>query len=783
MKQKLLFTFFFSSIAYFHAFSQSNICPGGIAKFTSIINGSTYTWQVDSGYGFVDIDASPYFSGNNTIELDVINPPSNWYNYRFRCVVDDDLSSISFLTFSSKWKGGSVNRFSVAENWECGVLPDKNTDVFIDRDTVVLDTDITIRSLTVTEPGYIKMLPGVELVLTGRDSLLDDFNLTESDIEHLDTCGIDIDLLDALPPAIQLLDANSTLKNALINDILNSAVDLMNLKKNKTFGPYDTISYPDGSKTGKLAYKGLAYKFDNERGRDFSYSTLDAPRAGDKLHNNYPVYGFDCTGFVMALINNAGYTEMDKQPYKSNTYTGNFIENTTQYLNKNNSNFRTIKLVNKGFLPANQVQPGDIVLWRAKGHVGIIGSYPPTIFLYNSNGNPSPLTKTIMVDKKLKKVARPIDEAFKEQEKNWGPDRGAHPIDFYKAIKENKEGKPTYWGMGYTILRFEDFEVETGLATQEDGKINCAGEIISNGGSEIKERGVCWSKKSLPTPELPTKCVYNEMPPGLGTFSCQVTGLEVGTEYFIRAYAVNDTDTSYGEEIKYNPLPFPCNVYFLGMNTSTHRGLWDNCFTSGDFTLATWFQLREASNGIPKYFFHRQVINGSIIDELGFLIDESGKLKFQTRILKDNQTTLENLTTSFIPELFKWYHIAITFTQQGNCMIYVNGALLGSKDFGGPRLIDYTIPNILAIGSTYNVAGSSYYFNSYRGWLDETAFASKVLNLKQIQELAKGQIKGSKFLLDNSVSHYQKNDTYPNSTNSGNSTDNATIVGQLYNCQ
>jgi hypothetical protein len=74
------------------------------------------------------------------------------------------------------------------------------------------------------------------------------------------------------------------------------------------------------------------------------------------------------------------------------------------------------------------------------------------------------------------------------------------------------------------------------------------GNIISDGGSPITARGVCWSTSSNPTIALTTKTNDGS---GIGSFNSNITGLLEGTNYYVRAYATNSTGTFYGNEINF----------------------------------------------------------------------------------------------------------------------------------------------------------------------------------------------------------------------------------------
>ncbi len=70
------------------------------------------------------------------------------------------------------------------------------------------------------------------------------------------------------------------------------------------------------------------------------------------------------------------------------------------------------------------------------------------------------------------------------------------------------------------------------------------GSITNNGGSNIIAKGVCYSTSQNPT--LSGNHTNNGT--GSGTFSTSITGLTHNTTYYVRAYATNNTGTSYGEE-------------------------------------------------------------------------------------------------------------------------------------------------------------------------------------------------------------------------------------------
>ena len=75
----------------------------------------------------------------------------------------------------------------------------------------------------------------------------------------------------------------------------------------------------------------------------------------------------------------------------------------------------------------------------------------------------------------------------------------------------------------------------------------CGGEVTDNGGLDVIARGVCWS--TSPNPTLNDNRTTNGT--GTGNFSSNITGLEISTTYYVRAYATTNTGTAYGNEVNF----------------------------------------------------------------------------------------------------------------------------------------------------------------------------------------------------------------------------------------
>jgi hypothetical protein len=88
----------------------------------------------------------------------------------------------------------------------------------------------------------------------------------------------------------------------------------------------------------------------------------------------------------------------------------------------------------------------------------------------------------------------------------------------------------------------------TAISSITSSTASCGGNISSDGGALVSSRGVCWNTSSNPTIVLTTKTVDGT---GTGSFTSSITGLSVGTTYYVRAYASNSAGTAYGSEISF----------------------------------------------------------------------------------------------------------------------------------------------------------------------------------------------------------------------------------------
>jgi len=110
-------------------------------------------------------------------------------------------------------------------------------------------------------------------------------------------------------------------------------------------------------------------------------------------------------------------------------------------------------------------------------------------------------------------------------------------------------GDPNYWSITDGGIS-EEFAMKTYKATDiTPTAATSGGMIYHDGGDSITTRGVVWDNQ--PGPTLETNLGYTEDGDSIGSFSSSITGLTIGTVYYVRAYAVNDTSTQYGNQVQF----------------------------------------------------------------------------------------------------------------------------------------------------------------------------------------------------------------------------------------
>ena len=154
-------------------------------------------------------------------------------------------------------------------------------------------------------------------------------------------------------------------------------------------------------------------------------------------------------------------------------------------------------------------------------------------------------------------------------------------------------------------------------------KATLGGNVTSDGGATVTERGVCWSTSTNPT-ILDNKEVIGS---GTGSFSAVVTNLTGNTRYYVRAYAKNAIGITYGEQIRITTNATPYTYYSGDVRTK-------ESFLYGRFEVRMKVAYAPGCvSGMFLYYNNSEIEGSTLWNEID--IDFTGKdsQRFQSNII------------------------------------------------------------------------------------------------------------------------------------------------------
>ena len=92
-----------------------------------------------------------------------------------------------------------------------------------------------------------------------------------------------------------------------------------------------------------------------------------------------------------------------------------------------------------------------------------------------------------------------------------------------------------------------------------------SGQVLSGGGQEVMERGICYGTEPRPTIEG----THVALGSGIGPFECQLTDLLPETRYYICAYAVCTKGVYYGDQLSFDTKVLPLAVRTISVSDVT----------------------------------------------------------------------------------------------------------------------------------------------------------------------------------------------------------------------
>ena len=243
---------------------------------------------------------------------------------------------------------------------------------------------------------------------------------------------------------------------------------------------------------------------------------------------------------------------------------------------------------------------------------------------------------------------------------------------FVRAYATNSKGTAYGKELTFTTLAPTPALITTTSASSiTQTTAQSGGSITDNGGANVTERGIVYSS-TVTTPTLNNNKVFSGS--GNGTFYSSLTGLTVGTTYYVRAYAITSAGASYGNAISFK---------------TTSASIPSNIVTNAIINIT--------ANG--GYF------SGSVSTDGGALINSRGFVYSNTStspvLGSSNSVTTGSGVGSF--------NYSVTGLQS-NTTYYVRSFATNSAGTAYGNVRSFTTINSLSVGQPYNGGIIAYIF-------------------------------------------------------------------------
>lgn len=132
---------------------------------------------------------------------------------------------------------------------------------------------------------------------------------------------------------------------------------------------------------------------------------------------------------------------------------------------------------------------------------------------------------------------------------------------YVKAYAVNKMGTAYSSQIEFTTLVASPTITTDKTENVTKTTLDVYGTVVVDGGATVTERGFCWATTENPT-TAGSKLAASTAE--LGEYNLTIDNLEPGTEYYIRAYAINSAGTEYGDNLKVKTVTDIQKLYLPG---------------------------------------------------------------------------------------------------------------------------------------------------------------------------------------------------------------------------
>jgi len=238
------------------------------------------------------------------------------------------------------------------------------------------------------------------------------------------------------------------------------------------------------------------------------------------------------------------------------------------------------------------------------------------------------------------------------------------------------------------------------------------GNVTSGGGAGVLSRGVCWSSEENPT--ISESRTYDGI--GTGIFTSNLTGLNPGTTYFVRAYAVNTAGVAYGIQLVFTTASsqvnnesekdnFPGVARYIAASFSIGTKVYIGTGTdASDVPLRDFWEWDQTTNVWTRKADFPGKASGGVVS---FSIGTKGYIGTGDYFSSDG------FTNSFTNEFWEYDTATNSWTQKASLPItpartFAVGFSIGTKGYIG-----------LGLKDLFSAGDSPSYYNDFWEW-DQT---------------------------------------------------------------
>ena len=240
-----------------------------------------------------------------------------------------------------------------------------------------------------------------------------------------------------------------------------------------------------------------------------------------------------------------------------------------------------------------------------------------------------------------------------------------------------------------TTIKTMDYAKPTVATTVVSGTTpflaTSGGNVTSDGGLPVTARGVVWNTTSEPTTTNKTGITIDGT--GTGSFNSQLTNLQPGTTYYLRAYATSAKDTGYGEQIIFTTK----SITVPEVTTANITGIFTTSAVCGGYVTNDGYQTVTARGVVWS-----TISNPTIANKIGVTADGNGIGSFTSQL-----NSLQPGTTYYL----RAYATSAKDTGYGEQVIFT------TKSITSPEV---TTTNVTGISTSSAVCGGNVTNDGYQ---------------------------------------------------------------------